>query len=330
MSSQQRCHSCDRVLAADGRCAECVAGGSSVSGGGSRSAASSFSFSIPTLVNQGQAPSAMPPPPPTSPPDAYVAAPQQATSSKPGSNKTAVVAISIAVVSVVGLVAVLVGRSSASKAAAPAPSTTRAPAPPATQAPSSPVTQAPVSSVPTTASTVASTGPTPTSPPSAPTGQLLGPSDVVATCESAPATDSRNNPVSYEPWRAADGKTDTAWRCDGDSSGQSITLSFGREVTITQIGLLPGYAKVDPYNGINRFPEMRRVRSAQFDCIGDGESVRGSVTHLFRDAAQIQNVATPGLTACSAIRVIVVATLPPGGTNDYTPISEIVVLGIPT
>ncbi len=84
-------------------------------------------------------------------------------------------------------------------------------------------------------------------------------SAVGASCTRAPSRDSRGNPTSYEPTHAVDGDPTTAWRCDGDGTGQHITLELTGPARVTRIGLVPGLAKTDPGDGTDRYAQNRRI-----------------------------------------------------------------------
>jgi hypothetical protein len=56
----------------------------------------------------------------------------------------------------------------------------------------------------------------------------------------------------------------TAWRCPGSAVGQQLVYDFGRSVTLTAVGLVPGYAEVDPMDGTDRFAESRTVTAVKW------------------------------------------------------------------
>ena len=75
---------------------------------------------------------------------------------------------------------------------------------------------------PTTAPT-ASTAPGTTAPaPTGPAGPLQI-ADVSATCTARGSTDSRGNLVKFSSSNLIDGNNGTAWRCDGNGSGEYLT-----------------------------------------------------------------------------------------------------------
>ena len=114
---------------------------------------------------------------------------------------------------------------------------------------------------------------TPTTAPARPATVAVVPVTVTSSCQSDASEDGAGNVVSYEPTNVTDGAGETAWRCGGDATGQSIRLTLTQPTTIISAGVVPGYDKVDPARGIDRFPEMRRVASVRWSCIDPSGSV---------------------------------------------------------
>ena len=87
--------------------------------------------------------------------------------------------------------------------------------------------------------------------------------------------------------------------------------------------ILPGYAKIDPATGANRFTQNRRVLRVRLTFDG-GTSVEGA----FQEKATLQPVAVPN-TITRTIVIEILETTAPGSQDgrDFTPISEIVVDG---
>jgi hypothetical protein len=187
--------------------------------------------------------------------------------------------------------------STTAGAATPTPSraTTAAPAPAAT---------------PTTRSSQASR-------PAATTA--LRPVSVTTTCQAAPGIDSAGNPISYGPELTTDGAAATAWRCPGSAVGQRLVYDFGREVTITSVGLVPGYAKVDPFDGTNRFHENRTVTgvSWQFD---DASSLDQA---LPAPQPHLQSVELVEPVTTRRVVLVVATTGNDAATRDFTAISDV-------
>ncbi|HVK25252.1 MAG TPA: discoidin domain-containing protein [Actinokineospora sp.] len=84
-------------------------------------------------------------------------------------------------------------------------------------------------------------------------------SSATATCSSPPGQDASGAMFSYDAEKVLDGRPDTAWRCDGDGSGQTLTLRFVATATVTELSVIPGFAKVDPYDGTDRYTQGRRI-----------------------------------------------------------------------
>lgn len=197
-----------------------------------------------------------------------------------------------------------------------------------------------VATVPTTATGSPPAGVAPTAPgstarPSTTLGTVsdprpLSPSSVSATCQSPSGVDSQDNPQSYEPYRATDGDPETTWRCDGDATGQSLELTFSSTVHVSSIALIPGFAKVDRYDGADRFAQNRKITSVTYQFDG-GETVRAT----FSPSPSLQptsvNVLTRRITITIAGTSLGSTTIANDGTTlgaiDKTPISEIDVLG---
>jgi hypothetical protein len=111
----------------------------------------------------------------------------------------------------------------------------------------------------------------------------------------------------------------TAWRTPGDGRGESVTLIFDNPINVVRIGLIPGYAKVDPQTGANRFLQDRIIKSVAYRIPG-----LPNTTQTFRPLPVPQFVRLRATT--SRITVKIIDTTAPGGL-DYTAISEIYVYG---
>lgn len=89
--------------------------------------------------------------------------------------------------------------------------------------------------------------------------RAVRPLSAAPDCQAPSATDDAGRAVSYTPAGLLDGLPSTAWRCDGDGVGHSIVFTFPSGSTVSQVGLVNGYAKVDPTSGAHRYPEYRRL-----------------------------------------------------------------------
>jgi serine/threonine-protein kinase len=158
-----------------------------------------------------------------------------------------------------------------------------------------------------------------------PTGpaQLLtiGADDVTATSTAEPGVDAAGETVEYGASNVVDGDATTTWRTPGDGIGEALVLDLGQSVHVTRIGLIPGYAKVDPADQTDRFFENRRVVEVEYS-FTDGSTA----TQEFEESPELQSVDVDETT--ETVTVTIVATTSHGG-RDYTPISEVEVFGVP-
>jgi hypothetical protein len=147
------------------------------------------------------------------------------------------------------------------------------------------------------APTAPTAAPTPTPTPDASTatatpfgGTVLPvmPVGVTADCQAPPATDDAGNTVTYLPASMLDGNPSTAWRCNDDGVGHAITIQLGGEVTVAEVGLINGYAKIDPKSGAHRYGEYRRI---------------ATVTWTFPDGTSFQQTLSDGTEAVQTIRI---------------------------
>ena len=153
------------------------------------------------------------------------------------------------------------------------------------------------------------------------TPSKLTPTAVQATATAPPGTDSRGVAVSYAATNLVDGDPATAWRVPGAGQGVVLTLRFDKPVIITRIGLIPGYAKVDPADGSNRFFQNRRVHRVRYGATGISREAS------FVDQPELQTVDVVSKPTTEVTVEILESTAP--GDRDYTAISEIEVMGTP-
>lgn len=182
---------------------------------------------------------------------------------------------------------------------------------------------APTTSAPTSPPTSDATTPTTTASASGGPADDLGPD--VAKIEvpgTAPAsTDLAGHPVTFDSRNMLDGDADTAWRIAGDASGESITFSFDKPVTISSVGLINGYSK--KYPGYNGYWLNRKILEVRWT-FEDGTTVTQDLRR--RTTLQTQDV-DAGPT--SSLRMDIVSTVASNKANsrDYTAISEVALQG---
>jgi hypothetical protein len=178
--------------------------------------------------------------------------------------------------------------------------------------------------LPTTVAETVVPDPAAPAAPLVPTGPAV-PSLVEATCTARGSTDSRGNPVDFKPENTVDGDPASAWRCEGSGNGVVITYSLPAPARIVQIGAIPGYDRVDPFNGDDRFFENRRLQSANWLCLDAAGTALATSAQSFNDdrSMQVQNVA--GFDACQAIRLEITDSTP-STRRDFIAISEVTIL----
>ncbi|PDW02304.1 serine/threonine protein kinase [Candidatus Viridilinea mediisalina] len=190
--------------------------------------------------------------------------------------------------------------------------------------------QPPDSIIPTTPPTPSGSPPA-TSTPSAQTGPNFGPLAwqvpvFITASDYAPSgVDAAGNITSFEPQNAVDGQTDTAWRVAGDGIDEYLLLEFDPPIKVHEVQIIPGYAKIDPYDGTDRFYQNRRVRYGWIILTEDDW-----FPFEFEDAPTYQAVVIPEPIVTDFVVILIDETYPhPSGPagRDFTPISEVAVWG---
>lgn len=177
--------------------------------------------------------------------------------------------------------------------------------------------------------TISSTTTTTPSPEVETKSAVLQPAKVEATCQSASGNDSGMAPTSYEPARAVDGDPSTAWRCDGNAVGQWMTLTFDGKVHIDSIRIIPGYAKTDPSDGIDRFAQNRKISRVRYQF--DDSMVDVSLPNSASPVPTDVNVDTTKVLVVILETRVGTSVLDHGGVmrppSDKSPISEVTIVG---
>jgi hypothetical protein len=258
---------------------------------------------------------APPVPPPVLAPPPATAAPAAAGQLTPGSGKRVpliAIGVVVALVAAIALFAAMVSGSDKQDQESAEPATGGVEASDEEQATTtaSPGTN---TSTPTTTATTA------TAPPAPPSRQ--SPTSASASCVAPEGFEADRSTVRYEAGNVLDGLPDTAWRCPGSAVGETLRVTLAGPTEVTSIGLLPGYAKIDPTDGTNRFFQNRRVTAVRYH-FDDGSTVDQS----FADTPTTQTVSISAVT--SSIVIEILSTTGDGG-RDFTAISEIEVIGRP-
>jgi hypothetical protein len=151
---------------------------------------------------------------------------------------------------------------------------------------------------------------------------LLTPAQVKVGCQAPQTTDGAGNPVTYVPEQMYDGRANTAWRCNGDGVGQVVTFEFPAGATIVEVGLVNGYAKVDPATGVKRYGEYRRITKVTWT-FANGTSFQQSLKDGVTTMQKLSIPSQPG----DHVTLTIEASTEPGSTargRDAVVISEVV------
>jgi hypothetical protein len=148
------------------------------------------------------------------------------------------------------------------------------------------------------------------------------PTQVNAGCQAPQSTDGAGDVVVYTPEQMSDGKMNTAWRCNGNGVGQVVTFGFPAGTTIAQVGLVNGYAKVDPASGVQRYGEYRRITAVTWT-FANGTAFQQSLND---GVETVQKLSIPAQSG-DQVTLTIEATTEPGSTapaRDAVLISEVV------
>jgi hypothetical protein len=155
----------------------------------------------------------------------------------------------------------------------------------------------------------------------APYAGALVPVDVVkasATCVASPGVDGGGNRVTYRAGNMLDDDPTTAWRCDGDGRGVTLTMRLGDSTTIVAVGMIPGYAKTDPYDHIDRYAENRRISKVRWT-FGDGSWIEQTLS-TDPKSRRLQTLRIPKVTS-NRVTVEILDSVP--GSRDAVAISAV-------
>jgi len=138
-----------------------------------------------------------------------------------------------------------------------------------------------------------------------------------------PNLDLTGDMVRYEASNLLDGVPSTAWRMDGDGSGETLTITLPGPSVVTRVGLVNGYAKVD-HDGRDRatnwYDRNRRVLEVEW-IFDDGTTV---VQHL-DETRRMQSIEVGPVSTSTIQLKIMIVTRP--GDRDYTAISDVLIEG---
>jgi hypothetical protein len=130
-----------------------------------------------------------------------------------------------------------------------------------------------------------------------------------AECTAEPSVDAGGRPVGYAAGNMLDGARQTAWRCDGDGRGVSLRFALARPTLVAAVGLIPGYAKTDPFNGVDRYAQNRRIARVRWT-FGDGTWVEQTLDTR-RTVRRLQTVRIPPVRT-RLVRLTIEDSVPAG------------------
>lgn len=181
---------------------------------------------------------------------------------------------------------------------------------------------------PTAAATSATPSPTTASatPTDVETGRAGEDLAALATVDAPdpirPGTDVDGGRVPYPATNMLDAARDTAYRLAGDATGTVIRFDLGGTRTVSAVGIVNGYAKVD--GGTDWYPRNRRIQQVEWR-FDDGTIVLQDLV----DTPDLQAIQiAPEETGAVELRLVRVSA-PGGGRSgkDTTAISDVLLLG---
>jgi serine/threonine-protein kinase len=167
--------------------------------------------------------------------------------------------------------------------------------------------------------------PTPTQrpPTETPRAYILSPYRATASDQTGNSVDSEGNTTTFDPENTLDGRLETAWRVPGNGRGEWLEITFRDSVFVNGVGIVPGYDKIDPYDGVDRFYQNYVVKTVILE-FSDGTRRECSFEH--RRDMKFCNV---GGIRTTYVRIVITDTYPPSSPDprETTPISEVQIIG---
>jgi hypothetical protein len=145
---------------------------------------------------------------------------------------------------------------------------------------------------------------------------------VVAPATAPPGEDVDGNTTSYDASNMLDRVPETAWRMEGDGTGQKIVFTFPEKTRITEVGLINGYAKTARDGGkvLDWYEGHRRIQAVVW-IFADGSTVRQNLT----DTRELQTIDVDPVEVRKVVLKILGTTEPGTGAarRDMTAISDV-------
>lgn len=146
---------------------------------------------------------------------------------------------------------------------------------------------------------------------------------VAASCQRESGVDQASQPVEYRPEFVFDEDEQTAWQCvDTDGAGETLTFDLREQVAISELGLIPGYAKTDPHEGTDWYPLNRRLTEVQWR-FDDGEPLTQTLDPN-PDLREMQTISLDEPRTTSTLTLeIVSSVLAPDGNRNNIAVTEV-------
>ncbi|WP_199702234.1 discoidin domain-containing protein, partial [Jiangella rhizosphaerae] len=154
-----------------------------------------------------------------------------------------------------------------------------------------------------------------------PAAEVAAGADVEVPGTAPDGVDSAGNTVRYTASNLVDGDPSTAWRVEGDAGGEEIVLTLPAARTITEVGIVNGYAKVDDESGDRRYGQNRRVLAVTW-IFDDGTEA----SYELEETPDPQVFTLDAPVETTTVRVRLDEVSEPGG-RDFTAIGELSLIG---
>jgi hypothetical protein len=147
------------------------------------------------------------------------------------------------------------------------------------------------------------------------------PTQVQASAQAISGRDGCGQPITYDAAYTIDGNAATAWRTKGDGTGQRLVFTLPAATRVLQVGLIPGYAKVDACNSANRFLQYRRILAVRWTF--DGQNA------LDQHLSEKPSMQMVGVDATGTHVTLEILQVTNGPQLDWTAISDVTITGVP-
>lgn len=145
--------------------------------------------------------------------------------------------------------------------------------------------------------------------------------NVVVPAVAPDGADNAGNPVTYRAANLTDGDPTTAWRMPGRGTGEHVVLSWPQAHTVTEVGLVNGYAKTDEVGDDDRYRQNRRVLEVTW-IFDDGTEV----TQEFAETPEPQMLTLDAPVSTFAVKIHIERVSRSGG-RDFTALGEVAIIG---